>query len=165
MFVFLFIFPALMAFAAFSDLFTMKISNRLVLITTASFLVIALLAGLSLEQFGWHLLAGALVLAITFGMFAAGWIGGGDAKMAAAIALWLGFAQLLPFLLYASVFGGALTLLILIARRWMLPARLTAVEWIARLHNPQTGIPYGVALAAAAIVVYPMSPVFRALAA
>ncbi|WP_425502638.1 A24 family peptidase [Pelagibacterium limicola] len=159
----LFVFPALMAFAAFSDLLTMRISNKLVLATAASFFVLALVVGFDIAQIGWHIAAGALVLAITFGFFAAGWIGGGDAKLAAAIALWFGFEPMLPFLLYASIYGGALTLLILIGRRYMLPAPLMQIGWIERLHNEKTGIPYGIALAAAALMVYPASPVFLAL--
>ncbi len=152
-----------MAFAAFSDLLTMRISNKLVLATAASFFVLALVVGFDIAQIGWHIAAGALVLAITFGFFAAGWIGGGDAKLAAAIALWFGFEPMLPFLLYASIYGGALTLLILIGRRYMLPAPLMQIGWIERLHNEKTGIPYGIALAAAALMVYPASPVFLAL--
>ena len=50
-----------------------------------------------------------MVLAVTFVFFALGWIGGGDAKLAAATALWLGFDHLLKYLLYASLFGGVLT--------------------------------------------------------
>jgi prepilin peptidase CpaA len=160
----LLIFPALMAFAACSDLLTMRISNRLVLATGAAFLVLALFTGMDITQIGWHAAAGAVVLAVTFAFFAAGWIGGGDAKLAAAIALWLGFDVLLPFLLYASVLGGALTLAILLARNYMLPAPLMQIGWIERLHNEKTGIPYGIALAAAALLVYPMSPLFKAFA-
>lgn len=161
----LFVFPALMAFVACSDLLTMRISNKLVLITGAAFFALAIPAGMDVVQIGWHIAAGALVLAVTFGFFAAGWIGGGDAKLAAAIALWFGFDILLPFLLYASVFGGALTLIILAGRNYMLPAPLMGVGWIERLHDQKTGIPYGIALAAAALVVYPMSWIFKAFAA
>ena len=39
-----------------------------------------------------------------------GWIGGGDAKIAAATALWFGFDQLFPYLAVASLLGGLLTL-------------------------------------------------------
>lgn len=160
----LIIFPALMAFAACSDLLTMRISNKLVLVTAGAFFVLALSASMGLAEIGWHVLAGAVVLAFTFGLFAAGWIGGGDAKISAAIALWFGFDALLPFLLYASVFGGALTLMIMLGRNYMLPATLMQVGWIERLHDKKTGIPYGIALAASALVVYPMSPMFQAFA-
>ena len=55
-----------------------------------------------------------------------GWIGGGDAKLAAATALWFGFDHLLDYLLYASLFGGALTLVLLQFRQWPLPSPLAA---------------------------------------
>lgn len=162
--IFLLLFPALMAFTAFSDLFTMRISNRLVLATAAAFPILALIAGLPLEAIGMHAAAGTLVLAVTFAMFAAGWIGGGDAKIAAAIAMWMGFGLVLPFLLYAAILGGVLTLGILIARRYMLPAPLLNVGWIERLHDRATGIPYGIALAVAALLIYPQTAVFQGLA-
>lgn len=160
----LLIFPALMAFAACSDLLTMRISNRLVLITAAAFFPLAFFAGLTLPLLGMHLGIAALVLVVTFAMFAAGWIGGGDAKLAAAIVLWLGLDLALPFLVYAALLGGALTLLILIVRRYMLPAPLLNVGWIVRLHDQKTGIPYGIALAAAAMLVYPQSAIYQAFA-
>lgn len=159
----LLVFPALMAFAAFSDLFTMRISNRLVLITAASFFALALLGGLSIEAIGMHVAVGAIVLAVTFALFAAGWIGGGDAKMAAAIAMWMGFAHVMPFLLYAAALGGVLTLAILVMRSHMLPSALLGVGWVEKLHDPQTGVPYGIALAAAAILVFPQTAIFSAL--
>lgn len=71
-----FIFPLLMAFAACSDLFTMRISNGLVALVLGGFFVLALVVGLPLPVIGMHLAAGALVLAVTFTMFALGWIGG-----------------------------------------------------------------------------------------
>jgi prepilin peptidase CpaA len=98
---------------------------------------------------------GVFVLAIAFALFCLGWIGGGDAKLAAATALWFGFDHLLDYALYASLFGGALTLLILRFRVMRLPQRLQEQAWLARLHRGDSGVPYGIALAAAALVVYP----------
>jgi prepilin peptidase CpaA len=92
---------------------------------------------------------------VAFVFFACGWIGGGDAKLAAVTALWLGFDQLLNYLLYASLVGGAMTLLMIRLRMMPLPAALQGQEWAERLHQPQGGVPYGIALAAAALVVYP----------
>jgi prepilin peptidase CpaA len=148
-------FPLAMAFAASSDLLTMTISNRLVLALTGAFFVLALAAGLSLPEIGNHILAGVVVLIGAFICFARGWIGGGDAKIAAAIALWFGFDQVMPYLLYASLLGGALTLLILKVRSDPLHPRLNGYAWIERLHNKNTGVPYGIALAAAALLIYP----------
>ncbi len=148
-------FPALMAFAASSDLFTMTISNRLSLALTAGFAVLTVVIGMSLPAIGLHIGAGALVLVVSFVLFTLGWIGGGDAKLAAATALWFGFDHLFDYIVYASIFGGVLTLLILQFRHMDLPARLAEQAWIQRLHERSGGVPYGIALAAAALVVYP----------
>ena len=109
----LLMFPALMAFAAASDLFSMTISNRVSLGLAAGFLLLAVLSGMEPTAILSHVGAGAVVLLIAFLCFAMGWIGGGDAKIAAAAALWFGFGHLMNYLLYASLFGGALTLLLI----------------------------------------------------
>jgi prepilin peptidase CpaA len=151
----LLLFPALMAFAASSDLLTMTISNRLSLALTGAFFLLTLVIGMSLAAIGMHLTAAALVLAVCFGFFSQGWIGGGDAKLAAATALWFGFDYLLDYLIYASLFGGVLTLVLIQFRRLPLPGPLARQPWILRLHETGGGIPYGIALAAAALIVYP----------
>ena len=89
---------------------------------------------------------------VAFVCFACGWIGGGDAKLAAATALWLGFGNLFSYLVYASLLGGALTLLIVQFRTMPLPRLLAGREWAERLHSQGAGVPYGVALAAAALL-------------
>ena len=157
-------FPAAMAYAAASDLFTMTISNKLSIALIGGFYVVALLLGLPLTAIGMHTATGLVVLAVSFSMFAAGWIGGGDAKLVAAIALWLGFDQLLDYLVLASIFGGILTFALIAVRRYALPTALLEQEWAVRLHAPSTGVPYGIALAAAALMIYPHGAVMKALA-
>ena len=149
------LFPAVMAFAASSDLITMTISNRVSLILVGGFFALALATGMGATDMLWHLGAAAVVLVASFGFFTQGWIGGGDAKLAAATALWLGFDHLLPYLLYASLFGGALTLLLIQFRIVPLPRMLAGQEWLQRLHRKDGGVPYGIALAASALAVYP----------
>src|ERR1700704_6489490 len=149
----LMLFPALMAFAAASDLFTMTISNRVSLALLGGFLALALLGGMGLHDILSHLGAGATVLVAAFACFAMGWVGGGDAKVAAGVALWFGFDHIFNYLLYASLFGGALTLLLLQFRQWPLPSLLTGQAWLLRLHDRQSGIPYGIALAVGAVMV------------
>jgi prepilin peptidase CpaA len=151
----LLLFPALMAFAASSDLLTMTISNRVSLLLVGGFFAMALLTGMNGADLLSHMGAGLLVLAVTFGLFARGWIGGGDAKLAAATVLWLGFDHLLAYFVYASLLGGALTLLLLQFRNLPLPSVLLGQQWIERLHSRHAGIPYGIALAAAALLIYP----------
>src|ERR1044072_4679019 len=132
----LLLFPALMAFAAASDLFTMTISNRVSLALAAGFLVLALASGMG---------------------------GVGDAKVAASAALWFGFTHLMSYLLYASLFGGALTILLLQFRQWPLPVSFAGQPWLARLHAKETGIPYGIALAIGALMIYPETEWMKAV--
>jgi prepilin peptidase CpaA len=159
----LMLFPALMAFAAASDLFTMTISNRVSLALVAGFLVLALLSGMGLYDVLSHVGAGAAVLAVSFACFAMGWVGGGDAKIAAGAALWFGFGHLMDYLLYASLFGGALTLLLLQFRQWPLPYALAGQTWLLRLHAKESGIPYGIALAIGALMIYPETEWIKAV--
>src|ERR1051326_1607578 len=130
-----------MAFAASSDLLTMTISNKVSLALAAGFLALAPAAGMGPGEIGMHLAAGSLALAVAFCLFACGWIGGGDAKLAAATALWLGFDQLLAYLFVASLLGGALTLLVVQFRLWPLPAPLHGARWAERLHRKDAGVP------------------------
>jgi prepilin peptidase CpaA len=160
----LLLFPLLMAFAASSDLLTMRISNRVVLLLVAIFCAVAVGIDMSLVEFGLHVACATVVLITAFILFALGWIGGGDAKLAAATTFWLGFGVTLPYLLDASLIGGFMTLLILAARRWPLPNFLARISWIDRLHDSKTGIPYGIALAAAGLLTYSDSTVFQHLA-
>ena len=159
----LLLFPALMAFAAASDLFTMTISNRVSLALAAGFLALALLGGMGLYDILARTGAGAAVLVVAFGCFAMGWVGGGDAKVAAGAALWFGFGHLLNYLVYASLFGGALTLLLLQFRQWPLPCPLAGQPWLLKLHAKDSGIPYGIALAIGALMVYPETEWIRAV--
>lgn len=159
----LLLFPALVAFAAASDLFTMTISNRVSLALVAGFFVLAFAGGMAPYEMLSHIGAGALLLVVAFTCFAMGWMGGGDAKVAASIALWFGFAQLMDFLLYASLFGGALTLLLLQFRQWPLPYGLAGQAWLARLHDKESGVPYGIAITFGALLIYPETEWVKAI--
>lgn len=159
----LLLFPSLMAFAAASDLFTMTISNRVSLALAAGFLALALLSGMEFYDILSHVGAGATVLAVAFACFAMGWVGGGDAKVAASAALWFGFDHLLNYLVYASLLGGALTLLLLQFRQWPLPYPFAGQAWLLRLHAKESGIPYGIALAIGALAVYPETQWIKAV--
>lgn len=164
-FILLVIFPAMMAYAAVSDLLTMTIPNRISLLLVGGFILAALALGLPVKLILAHLGAGGLMFAITFGLFAAGIIGGGDAKLAAATSLWCGLGQLMDYLLVASLAGGVLTLVLLQLRRLPLPDSLARFAWITRLHDRSCGIPYGIALGIGGLVVFPsMSLVRLALA-
>ncbi|MBB4197280.1 peptidase [Rhodoblastus sphagnicola] len=154
------VFPALMAYAAFSDLFTMTIANWISIALVAAFVGIALLTGLPASAILLHLACGLSVLAITFVLFSLGQIGGGDAKFAATTAVWLGFEHLAEYGLIASLIGGALTLGVLAFRRLPLPGWARGRAWIDRLHDAKVGAPYGIALAITGILLYPESQLF-----
>ena len=156
----LFIFPVLMAYAASSDLLTMRIANWLVAILVAAYFVLAFVAGIPLDQIGVSVAAAAIVLAIAFAFFAFGWIGGGDAKLVAATTLWVGLGMMFQYLIYAALLGGGLTILILALRRYPLPAALQKQRWLDRLHDTKSGVPYGITLAIAALLVYPETAIF-----
>jgi prepilin peptidase CpaA len=157
------LFPAIMAFAASSDLLTMTISNRVSIILVGGFVALALMSGMPAAEVLSHAGAAAVVLVVTFGFFSCGWIGGGDAKLAAATAMWFGFDYLLDYLLYASMLGGALTLLLIEFRLVPLPGLLAGQFWAQRLHRKDGDIPYGIALAGAALLVYPDTPWMKAI--
>ncbi|PKP79125.1 MAG: peptidase [Alphaproteobacteria bacterium HGW-Alphaproteobacteria-3] len=158
------VFPLAMIFGALWDLTTMTIPNVLTIALAAMFAVLVPFVGMSLQEIGLHVAAGALMLIAGMVFFAFGWIGGGDAKFVAAAALWIGMSDLLVYLVWASIFGGALTLLILFFRTVPLPLFMQRREWIARLHDRKAGIPYGVALALGGLMIFPQTVWFAAAA-
>ncbi|MHB2169178.1 A24 family peptidase [Alsobacter sp. R-9] len=156
-------FPALMAYAAASDLLTMTIPNRITIALAVLFFLLAPIAGLGWEQIGWHAAVGAGALVIGIAVFAFGWMGGGDAKLMAATALWFGPTMaLVNYFVCFAIVGGGLGLALLTFRRWPLPAFALGWGWLARLHEKSTGVPYGIALAAGALAFYTESPIWMA---
>jgi prepilin peptidase CpaA len=157
--------PLLLAVAAGWDLASFTIPNFLNLALPAVFALFAIAVGLTWPAIGWHLLAGLLGLFVGFTLFALGYIGGGDAKLFAAVALWLGLRDLMPYALLASVLGGVLTLGLILLRQCPLPDPLARQGWIVKLHDARSGIPYGVALAAGVFILLPSTEIFRLAAA
>lgn len=138
------IFPALLIFAAFHDVATMTIPNWVSIGLALAFLPAAALAGLTLQETGMHLAMGALALAVGAGLFFIRVWGGGDAKLVAAAALWIGWAAGMEFLFGMAVAGGALAVILVVARRLKLQSD---TAWLSRLLSPKEGAPYGVAIA------------------
>jgi prepilin peptidase CpaA len=162
-FIFLMIFPVAMAFAAANDLFTMKIPNRISLALIVGFIVVALLTRMPLETVGIHIACAFAVLALTFTLFSFNLLGGGDAKLMAAGALWMGSAHIIEFLAFVTIFGGVLCLMILSYRR-VVPADLLPLPgWAQRLHTTGGPVPYGIAIAAGGLMVFPTTELFRAI--
>lgn len=152
------VFPFCMAFAAVSDMLSMTIANRVSLILVAVFAVVAPLTGMDWTVYAWHWAAFGGVLAATFGLFALGGMGGGDAKLMAATALWMGVGlPLVEYLAVASVLGGFLTLGIMAFRASPFAMLASGSPFAAHFANPKLGIPYGIALGAAGLIVAPES--------
>ena len=157
------VFPMLVAFGGASDLLTMTIQNRVSILLISAFAALALATGMSLEGWANHLLALLVVFPIGFACFAAGWMGGGDVKFISAVSLWIGFSpELAAFGFMVSIYGMVLTLGLLYVRRFeVVPGPIGRQEWFARLHDKKNGIPYGIAIAIAAIQVYTSTEWFR----
>lgn len=158
----LMVFPVAMAFAAANDLFTMKIPNRIPVALLAGFVAVALLTRMPLDVFGTNVAIGLAVLAATFALFALNLLGGGDAKLIAAGALWIGADNIIEYFTFITVWGGLLSLAFLAYRRT--PATsLPLPAWALRLHTPKGPIPYGIAIAAGALAVFPKTELFLSL--
>lgn len=155
------IFCLAMIFAGLRDLTTMTIPNWLTLVLVVAFFAAAAMSSMPLRDIVQHTVVGFVCLLIGMVFFARGWIGGGDAKLMAAVAMWVGWAQALPYFVTASILGGALTLIILGYRNLPLPAFVVRCGWAIRLHDRAEGVPYGIALAFAGLLIFPDTEIFR----
>lgn len=159
----LMVFPVAMAFAAANDLLTMKIPNCIPLALAGGFVAVALLSGMPFDVFGMNLAVGFAILAVMFALFAFNLIGGGDAKLIAAAGIWIGPAHILEFLLLVAIFGGALSSAILAYRKWLPATSFELPVWAQKLHTDKGPVPYGIAIAAGALVVFPTTDLFLSL--
>lgn len=160
------ILPALLVAAAVFDLTSFTIPNIVpaaMILLFAAFLVYTVIAGhsLSWNQTAMHVMAGVIGLGVGMGMFALGWVGGGDAKLFAVATLWLGWDALYEYTVLATLLGGVLTIALILLRRIVLPRILADQPWLARLADGKSGVPYGVALSMAALIVLPNTELFR----
>ncbi|HEX9464863.1 MAG TPA: prepilin peptidase [Alphaproteobacteria bacterium] len=139
-------YAAALATAGASDLVRYEIPNAASLLLVGAFVLIA--PSLPLAAAGGHVAAAALVFVLASLAFAAGICGGGDVKLLAATALWMGWRHLAAFVVLTALVGAALALGLLAARwvaaRW---PRLRTGRWYSRLLRDGEGVPYGVAIA------------------
>lgn len=153
------VFPFCMLFAAISDILSMTIANRVPVLLVVTFALVAPLTGMEWATYGWHFAAGALVLAVTFGLFALGGMGGGDAKLLAATAIWMGLnIHLVEYLVASTFIGGLLTLVILAFRKSPLAAITSHNPFLRHFADETSGVPYGIALGIGGLLTYPASP-------
>jgi prepilin peptidase CpaA len=159
------VFPALVIAAACKDVTSYTIPNGISLALLAAFAPAALVMGLPLHTLGLHLGVGAAALVLGMVMFALRWIGGGDAKLFAAAALWLGWPAGATYGAYTAVAGGALAIGLLSLRSsWLRPYVIAGPAWVSRLAEPDEAVPYGLAIAVGALLAFPLSPFMKAFA-
>jgi prepilin peptidase CpaA len=152
------VFPFCMVYAAVSDMLSMTIANRVSGILLLTFAMAAALTGMDWPAFAWHLAAGGVVLMGAFAPFALGGIEGGDAKLLASTAVWMGFGhQLMFYLLVSTVLGGVLTLCLLSYRNSPLSVHTGRNLFLRHLANDKAGVPYGIALGIGGLLAYPGS--------
>jgi prepilin peptidase CpaA len=153
------VFPFCMVFAAISDMLSMTIANRVAIILVATFAVVAPLIGMDWTTYAWHFAALFTVLLVTFSLFALGGMGGGDAKLLAATALYMGMSiQLVQYLVISAFIGGVLTIAILSFRASALSVYTGRNLFLRNFTDAQKGVPYGIALGAGGLLAYPASP-------
>lgn len=158
------VFGLCMLMAAYKDLTSYTIPNVISLVLLGSFFALAPFMGLTWAEFGTHIAMFSGSLAVMMAMFAFGWIGGGDAKLFAATAIWWMPYDLLTYSLYTAMAGGALAL-VLVTSRTFLPVRVQTAGWVHTLLRDEKKMPYGLALAFAAMITLPMSQIYLNLAA
>jgi prepilin peptidase CpaA len=162
----LMIFPTLAIVAALKDATSYTIPNWISMALIAAFVPAAAVSGASLPAIGLCLVAGACGLLLGMGMFAAGWIGGGDAKLFAASALWIGVSGSVTFMLVTGLAGGVVTLVILALRTgWIAPIVAGGPAWLRKLCAHGGDLPYGVAIAVGALTAFPEAPLAASLRA
>ncbi|TAM55549.1 MAG: hypothetical protein EPN57_02135 [Paraburkholderia sp.] len=146
---------ALLLMLALSDLRRRRLPNAIVAAFAALYLAHAWLSAQSLAGFERHLATGALALVLSALLFRFGWLGGGDAKLFAAVFLWSGPAYASTVFFIVSFLGLLLALAQLALRR--APSAAAAnpeLGWLA----PARGVPYGVALAAGGVAAIWLPP-------
>jgi prepilin peptidase CpaA len=158
------VFPLLVIVAALKDVTSFIIPNWISIGLVLAFYPAALAAGASLGVIGAASGVGVCALLAGMAMFYAGWMGGGDAKLLAASALWMGWPTVLPFLLAAALAGGALALILIQMRSNLLrPYLQRGPAWLGRLVTAPDA-PYGLAIAVGALIMLPRSPLPLAMA-
>ena len=150
------VFLALCVFAAMHDVNRLTIPNWLNLTLAGLFVPAAAVSGVPIEIIGGHLMVAALAFMVAFGLFAFNIFGGGDAKMIPAVMLWLGPDAGMTFIFIMALVGGGFALLILSVRQLVPAAVLPGL--IRAPFEENAGVPYGVAIAAGALVAAPASP-------
>lgn len=152
-------FPVLLVIAAAGDLLRYLIPNTLSIALATLAIPALLLAGAGISDILWHLLVGFVVLVLTSLLFFRGLFGGGDVKLLAAAAIWIGWPLIVSFILYTAIAGGLIAIVLIAARR-LLRNRRPSTEWLAKLLDSTSGLPYATAIAIGGCIIWYRLPIF-----
>ncbi len=151
------VFPLLMIIAGAGDALSMRIPNWLTALIALLFFPMALITGMPWDMLGLHVAVGIGMFVAGFVLFALGLFGGGDAKLLAAAGLWLGWPDLLPFLVMTAFAGGLLALCVGVWSAVNTASEIKNGSVFRYLGSIKPNVPYGYAFAIGAILAFPQS--------
>jgi prepilin peptidase CpaA len=153
--------PVMMIVAALSDVTSYRIPNWLTGLIAVLFFPMALITGMPMQEFLWHIAAGIILFVIGYALFAFRVFGGGDSKLMAAAGLWFGTSQTIPFLTMTALAGGMLALAYaswsVFMLYWQANGAVEGTVLDRKLKKIQPKLPYGFALAVGAILAFPQT--------
>ncbi|MEO1135598.1 MAG: prepilin peptidase, partial [Pseudomonadota bacterium] len=155
------IFPAALLIAAANDIYEFKIPNWISILLITAYPAAGLAVGASPEVMFEGVLIGAAALTIGFILFATKIVGGGDAKLLAATAPWLGLGSLGVFLFNTAISGLILALIMVMFRKLPILPVYAHAPWLIRLHERKKDLPYAVAIASGALLSFSQTPYFQ----
>jgi prepilin peptidase CpaA len=151
------LFPLLMIAAGAGDALSMRIPNWLTGSIALAFLPMAVATAMPLEAVGLHVAVGIGLFVVGFVMFSLGLFGGGDAKLLAAAGLWLGWPDVVSFLVMTAFAGGALALAVGAWSMVSMSSEIHEGSLYKRFGKIKPNVPYGYAFAVGAILAFPDS--------
>ncbi len=159
-FFFLSIPPAAWIVAALNDIRALRIPNWISITLAAIFPIAGLVIGLPLATIGSSMLLGLIILFLGMGLFALRVLGGGDAKLLAASAPWIGLTTIWIFVFKVALVGGLVAVALMVFRKSPLLPVYAQAPWILKLHQSGKQIPYGIAIAAGGLWALPDTQIF-----
>lgn len=131
-----------------SDARSLTIPNKYVLGMIILFPIAALIDP-SAMPFINHLIAGGIIFGLSFILFSLKLMGGGDSKMAGALALWVGLGGLINFIAIMAMAGGVLAAISLVLKKNknLIPEKVSNASWFGQLKENKNVVPYGIAIA------------------
>ncbi|MCA8889894.1 MAG: prepilin peptidase [Parvularculaceae bacterium] len=158
---FLSAFPAALLIAAMNDIYEFKIPNWVSVVLFCSFFAASLGLGASSAQMLEGFILACVALVIGFSLFAVRILGGGDAKLLAATAPWIGLGGIAGFLFNVALAGAGLAIVLMLFRRVPAMPFYAQAPWLLRLHQRPKDIPYAVAIAIGGLLSFSQTPNFQ----